>query len=145
MKILEFHCNPNIVTKLDFKFCYWIESKKLRNFAKKCTNLRDLSVAHSNLSNQDLAEILEKNENILKLSFSIETPDTFWFQTDIVSTLQINDINKRKTSAPFSIEWEDLFSLSHFFKCGKRFALLQSLEICMRQSPIILGTILRYI
>ena len=132
--ILELHPSPNVVTKLDLNSCYWISSQELRNFAKRCTNLKELAVAHSGVSNQDLAEILTENEQIRKLSFSIETPETFWLENENENVL-----------ATFGLDlWVRQLPNSHFGKCVKTLAKLESLEIYMGQYPAILGTVLRY-
>ena len=128
-KILELHPNPNAVTKLDFNFSYWIPRQELFDFVMQCTNLKELSVAHSSINIQDLAEILFQNERISKLSFSIESPETFWLEN-----------RSELLSATFSL---DLFSSSHFGKCKKTLGKIESLEIYMGQFPVILGTLLR--
>ena len=83
--ILELHPNPQIITKLDFEYCYWIPSQQLCDLIKQCKNLEELSVSHSTVRNQYLAEILALNERISKLSFSIESPDTFWREKKLCS------------------------------------------------------------
>ena len=132
--ILKFHPNPNIIRKLDFNFCYWISSQDLCGLVKHCKNLRELSVAHSTISNRDLAEILAENVNISKLSFSIENPETFWLESEL-----------QLSSATFSLDpWANLYSYSQFGICENTFLKIQSLEIYMEQYPVILGTVLRY-
>ena len=106
----------------------------MRNFAKRCKNLKELGIAHSPISNQDLAEILAGNEQLRKLSFSIETPETFWLENksqNLSATSTLDSLAKQLTN-------------SHFFKCGKTLAKLESLEIYIGQYPVILGTVLRY-
>ena len=127
--ILELHLNPKVVTKLDFDFCYWVASRELFDFVKKCPNLKELSVAHSSLINQDLAEILAENFKISKLSFSLDSPETVWSEISLAFNCQNS--------------WERQFSLSRFSKCNKAFARMTSLNLYMGQHPIILGTILR--
>ena len=132
--ILELHPNPDVVTKLDFNFCYWIPCRELREFAKQCTNLKELAVAHSGVSNQDLAEILAENEQICKLSFSIETPETFWLEHA-----------SQNLSTTFDLDlWVEQLQNSHFGKCIRTLAKLESLEIYIGQNPVILGTVVRY-
>ena len=132
--ILKFHPNPNIVRKLEFSFCYWIQSKELCDFVKQCTNLKELSVAHSTLSNCDLSEIILEIKTISKLSFSIETPESFWLENE----------KKISSSKVRSDSLVNRFLNSHFGKCQESFARLESLEIYMGQYPTILGTLLRY-
>ena len=129
-KILALHPNPQVVTQLDFNFCYWVQSQELCDFVKQCTHLNELSVAHSTISNHDLAEILALNENISKLSFSIESPETFWLDKN----------GSELSSATFSLK---SFSKSHFGKCGKTLGKIESLELYIGQYPVILGTVLR--
>ena len=143
--ILELHPNPNVVTKIDFNFCYWVNSQKLCDFVKQCTNLKDLSVAHSTISNHDLAEILAGNENISKLSFSIESPDTFWSRKNVVHNVWLHDSPHKRYNSSFRIDCENLISLSQFGKCRNTMAQLKSLEIYMQQYPSILVAVLRYI
>lgn len=131
--ILELHPNPNVVTKLDFNFCYWISSENLCQFVKQCKNLEELAVAHTAISNRDLAEMLAENENICKLSFSIERPETFWLENEIEISSESSHLNL----------WGVLISNSVFGKCVKALAKLESLEIYIGQYPVILGTVLR--
>ena len=131
--VLELHPNPNVVTKLDFNFCYWISCRELLEFVKQCKNLGELAVAHCAISNRDLAEILAENENIRKLSFSIENAELFWLENKIEISSESFDLDP----------WGVLISNSVFGKSGKTLAKLESLEIYMGQYPVILGTVLR--
>ena len=124
-----------MITKLDFNFCYWIPGKKLCDFVKQCPNLKDLSVAHSTVSNKDLAEILAGNEKISMLSFSIESQDAFWIE---------NEIQNSKATVSVDPPLGSPLSISHFGKCEKTLGELESLEIYTGQYPVILGTVLRY-
>ena len=137
--ILELHPNPNIITRLDFNFCYWIQSRQLCDFIKQCTNLKDLSVAHSTVSNHDLAGILALNEHISKLSFSIESPDTFWSENNFAPKVWLHDSPQQS----YSIECENLISSSQFGKCRNTMAQLKSLEIYMQQHTCVLVALLR--
>ena len=101
---------------------------------KQCKKLTELSVAHSPVSNQDLSEILVENEQIRKLSLSIETPETFWLENESKNLSATSSLDSLAKQLPNS----------HFVKCGKTLAKLESLEIYMGQYPVILGTVLRY-
>ena len=105
------------------------------NFAKQCGNLRELAVAHSSISNHDLAEILVENENITRLSFSIESPETFWLANGFEHPSERSSYDS----------WADHFANSHLGKCKKTLAKLESLEIYLGQYPVVLGTTLRYV
>ena len=125
---------PHDLKKLDLNYCYWISSKELCTFVKRCKNLRELAVAHSAISNLDLAEILAENKNISKISFRIENPATFWLSNENASASEAFGFNL----------WAKLFSNTHFGKCREAFARLESIEIYIGQQPIILATLLRY-
>ena len=77
MSLLQLHTNPDVVTKLDFNFCYWIPRNEIVHFVKQCKNLKELAVAHSTIGSKDLEEILSENVKISKLSISIHYPETF--------------------------------------------------------------------
>ena len=144
-KILQVHPNPHILTKLDLNFCYWVSSLKLCTFVKQCKKLTELAVVHSSVSNQDLAEILAENENISKLSFSIESPETFWSEKNFVPNVWLRDTPQQNSTYSYSIDWDHLILSSNFGKSRKTFGQLKSLEIYMQQHPTILITLLRYI
>ena len=132
-KILEHHPNPNVVTKLDFSYCYWIPGQKLCDFIKQCKNLKELLVAHSTVSNRDLAEILVEHENISKLSLSIDSPASFMLENEI-----------ENSSATCSVDpWANKNFNAIFGKCEKILSKLESLEIYSGPYPVILGTMLR--
>ena len=141
--ILELHLNRNIITKLDFNFCYWITGQKLCDFIKHCTNLEDLSVSHSTVSNHELAEILALNERISKLSFNIENPDTFWREKNFAPKVWLSESFQKTSKSSYSIDCENLISSSHFGKCRNTMAKLKTLEIYVQQDPSIIVALLR--
>ena len=141
--ILELHPNPQIITKLDFEYCYWIPSQQLCDLIKQCKNLEELSVSHSTVRNQYLAEILALNERISKLSFSIESPDTFWCERNFAPKVWLHDSFQKNSKSSFSIDCENLISLTQFGKCRNTIAQLKNLEIYMQQYPSILVALLR--
>ena len=132
LKILQLHPNPNVVTKLDFSFCYWIPKKEITEFVKQCTNLKELAVAHSTIGSQELEEILCENVHVTKLSFSIHDSEGFEQNEKLVNYYLHQPA-----------VWEDPLSLLHLGKCRKILSQLETLELHMGQYPIILATIIR--
>ena len=134
LSILQLHPNPEIVTELDFNFCYWVPSRELTDFVKQCRNLVKLSIAHSTIGNQELEEILIENVKISRLSFSIHNSKESFKQN---KKLVIYHYLHQTT------ELEDPLSLLHLGKCRQTLAQLETLELYVGQYPFILATLLR--
>ena len=132
MKILKLHPNPNVVTKLDFSFCYWIPKKEITDFVKQCTNLKELAVAHSTIGSQELEEILCENVHVTKLSFSIHDSEGFEQNEKLV------DHYLEKTT----VSGDDPLALLNLTNCRETLSKLETLELNMGQYPIILTTLL---
>ena len=132
LNILQLHPNPEIVTELDFSFCYWIASKEVTDFVKQCRHLDKLSVAHSTIGSQELEEILCENAKISKLSFSINDPKSFGQNEKLIGHYL------KKTTV-----LEDPLSLLNLSKCRQTLAQLETLELYIGQYPIILTTLLK--
>ena len=137
------HYNPDVVTKLDFNFCYWLSRKEISEFARSCNFLKELSVAHTKIHIRDIAEVLCKNLKISKLSLSIESPKSFWcVQNSAVEYLQqFQDCSNETYGKMF---WQNLLSLSQLESAKEPLAHLSYLDLHIGQDPLILGTILRY-
>ena len=133
LSLLQLHTNPDVVTKLDFNFCYWIPRNEIVHFVKQCKNLKELAVAHSTIGSKDLEEILSENVKISKLSISIHYPETFEQNEKLVDHYLHQ-----------STVLEDPLSFIHLGKCRQTFAQLESLELHMGQYPIIFATLIRY-
>ena len=133
LSILQLHPNPEIVTELDFNFCYWVPSRELTDFVKQCRNLVKLSIAHSTIGNQELEEILIENVKISRLSFSIHNSKESFKQNK-----KLVDHYLHQTT-----ELEDPLSLLHLGKCRQTLAQLETLELYVGQYPLILATLLR--
>ena len=132
LSLLQLHTNPDVVTKLDFNFCYWIRSKAITHFVKQCMNLKELAVAHSTIGSKDLEEILCENTHVTKLSFSIHDSEGF------AQNEKLADHYLHQTT-----ELEDPLSFIHLGKCRQTLAQLETLELYVGQYPFILATLLR--
>ena len=132
LNMLQLHPNPNVITKLDFSFCYWVPTKELTKFAKQCKNLTELAVAHSTIGSKDLEEILCENTHVTKLSFSIHDSEGF------AQNEKLADHYLHQTT-----ELEDPLSFIHLGKCRQTLAQLETLELYVGQYPFILATLLR--
>ena len=132
LKILQLHPNPDVVTNLDFNFCYWIPRNEIVHFVKQCKNLTELAVAHSTIGSQELEEILCENVHVTKLSFSIHDSEGF-AQNEKLVNYYLNQ----------TTVWEDPLSFLHLGKCRQILAKLETLELHMGQYPIILATLIR--
>lgn len=137
--MLTLHFNPDIVTELDFNFCYFLSSKEISCFAKQCKHVKELSVAHSTISSRDLAEILHDNLKISKLCFNICDPNSFW----LTEETGINN-GSHKLDVSTSNSWKSLLLRSEFGKCLQSLTQLLSLDLHIGQEPLVLGTILKY-
>lgn len=141
-RIPHLHFDPEIVTVLDLNFCYWMSSKEIKSFATQCKNLKEFSVAHSNITIEDLTGVLECKK-ITKLSLSTEnlTHCNFWLE----DTSESIHPQKLENAAAFdeATFWGSLVYKSKLVRCLSSFSRLLSLEIHTKQDPIILGTIIR--
>lgn len=144
-KVLHLHINPEIVTVLDLNFCYWLPKKEICDFAKHCRNLKELLVAYSNITIEDLTGILQETKQISKLSLSIhgQTHNSFWLagNSEFIHSNKLDNSSKECNGSGF---WKNLIHKSHLNKCILSLCNVHSLELYMKQDPIILGTIMRY-
>lgn len=139
-KLLRHHFNPDVLTELDFNFCYWISSKDISSFARRCKNLEELSVVHSNLTIRDLIHILQEDTKITKLRLSINSQKEFWL-TDHITMKK--SVGMPSDQSSYGTAWKNLFLVCEFEKCRLTMSKLTSLDLQMGQDPIVLGTILR--
>jgi hypothetical protein len=136
--------NPDVVTKLDFNFCYWLSRKEISEFARSCNYLTELSVAYTDILVKDIAEVLCQNIKISKLALSICNPSSYWcVKYSVVEFLQ------RFHEGPIAekssdIFWQNLLSLSQLESAKEPLAQLKYLDLHIGQDPLILGTLLRY-
>ena len=138
------HYNPDVVTKLDFNFCYWLSRKEISEFARSCNYLKELSVAHTKILVKDIAEVLCQNIKISKLSLSIQNPNSYWcVQHSVIEYLQRfqEGPTDERSNKMF---WQNLLSLSQLESAKEPLAQLNYLDLHIGQDPLILGTILRY-
>lgn len=132
-----------MVTKLDFNFCYWISGKQISDFARKCSNLKELSVAHTNIDISDVADVLCENVKLSKLSLSIENPESYWCaEQSVIDCVQQFQEDPEEMSG--KMIWQNLLSLSQLGAAKESLAQLSCLDLHIGQNPVILGTILRY-
>lgn len=131
------------MTKLDFNFCYWLSGKEISEFAKSCSYLKELSVAHTKIPTSDIAEVLCENMKISKLSLSIQSPKNYWcVENSVVEYLQ--QLQEDPNGMSGKMFWQNLLSLSQFENAKEPLAQLSYLDLHIGQDPLILGTILRY-
>ncbi|KAK4004674.1 Uncharacterized protein APZ42_015845 [Daphnia magna] len=139
-KILH-NYNPDVVTKLDFNYCYWLSGKEISDFARSCSNLKELSVAHTNIDISDVAEVLSENVKLSKLSLSIANPESYWCtEQSVIDCLQQLQEDSEEMSG--KMIWQNLLSLSQLGTAKESLAQLSCLDLHIGQNPVILGTIL---
>ena len=131
LNMLQLHPNPNVITKLDFSFCYWVPTKELTKFAKQCKNLTELAVAHSTIDSHHLEEIICENVHITKLCFSINVSEGFDQNAKLVNYYL------HQTAG-----WEDPLFFLHLGKCRKILAQLETLQLHVGEYPIIIATLI---
>lgn len=137
-QLLLLHTNTEIITKLDFSYCYWIPSGLLLSITLKCPSLEVLLVSHSNLNCSHLAQLLHEDSKISQLSFSITHPKEFWKDGAIPYVKQF----KNEMLLP---DTDRLWCQSCLSQCRPALIKLTSLDIhFIHQDSLILETLLRY-
>ena len=136
------HSNPDIITRLDFNFCYWMSAVDVNHFLKRCNHLEELRVAHTNLNLKDLTDALHNNGSITRVSLSIQNSKDFWVAQPVGECFQQLQLES-KEQCGHTGSWQTLLSMSHFAKCQKFLTQLHSLELYVEQDPVILGILLR--
>ena len=135
-----FFTNNVISEKLricDVTNVYYISRKLLSPALEKCTNLKVLRVANSNLTCQMVGRILARCTQLVELSLSAGVKK-FWLRN-----LHIPEELEQVLSQSVGCPWEGMLNHTYFKDSRETLRKLQKLEFHAPPDPTILGVILR--